>query len=55
MAKLCPVTKEKVLYLECLECEDKQVCKELSNTAYSDTDPDKSIIITKNEDETSYL
>lgn len=23
MAKTCPVTKEKVLYLECLECEDK--------------------------------
>lgn len=50
MAKFCPVTKEQVLYLECLECEDKQVCKELSNAAYSDINPDKSIIIIKNED-----
>ena len=26
MAKFCPVTNDKVLYLECLECEDK-ICK----------------------------
>lgn len=25
MAKICPVTNDKVLYLECLECDDK-VC-----------------------------
>lgn len=27
MAKWCPLTGEKVLYLECLECDDK-VCKD---------------------------
>ena len=26
MAKYCPVTNDKVLYLECLECEEK-ICK----------------------------
>ena len=26
MAKWCPITGEKVLYLECLECDDK-ICK----------------------------
>ena len=30
MAKMCPITKEKVLYLECLECEQKGKCKQLS-------------------------
>ena len=27
MSKLCPIKNEKVLYLDCLECEDK-ICKE---------------------------
>ena len=27
MAKWCPIIKENVLYLECLECEDKP-CRE---------------------------
>ena len=27
MAKICPVTKEKVLYLDCLECDEKGICK----------------------------
>ena len=27
MAVWCPVTEEKVLYLECNECEDKIACK----------------------------
>ncbi len=26
MSKFCPITKEKVLYLECLECDTK-MCK----------------------------
>ncbi len=30
MAKICPVTDEPVLYLECLECDDK-VCKKIEN------------------------
>ena len=27
MSKLCPITKERVLYTECLECEEK-ICKD---------------------------
>ena len=27
MAKICPMTNDKVLYLDCLECEDK-ICKQ---------------------------
>ncbi len=30
MAKICPVINEPVLYLECLECDDK-VCKKMKN------------------------
>lgn len=26
MAKYCPVLKRRVVYLECLECEDKTGC-----------------------------
>lgn len=26
MAKICPITNDKVLYLDCLECEEK-ICK----------------------------
>ena len=29
MAKICPQTGEKVLYLECLECEYKKTCKSI--------------------------
>lgn len=28
MAKYCPLTKEKVLYLECLECESRDDCEQ---------------------------
>ncbi len=24
MSKFCPIRKEKVIYLECLECEDRE-------------------------------
>ena len=27
MSKLCPITKERVLYTECLECKEK-MCKD---------------------------
>ena len=26
MAKICPISNEKVLYLDCLECDEK-ICK----------------------------
>ena len=26
MAKICPLTDKKVLYLECNECEEKRAC-----------------------------
>ena len=29
MAKLCPITSSSVLYLDCLECEEK-VCKKIN-------------------------
>jgi hypothetical protein len=32
MAKYCPITKKKVLYLTCLECEDK-ICEESSENS----------------------
>ena len=35
MAKLCPVTGEKILYTECVECEDRRKCK--SQTRQTDT------------------
>ena len=30
MAMICPITGEKTLYLDCVECEDKKYCKELN-------------------------
>lgn len=27
MSKICPLTKEKVLYAECLDCEVKRECQ----------------------------
>ena len=27
MSKYCPVLKKKVVYLECIDCEDKEKCK----------------------------
>lgn len=27
MAKICPVTNEKVLYLDCLDCDEKECQK----------------------------
>lgn len=33
MAKICPLTNEKVLYLDCNECDDKQLCRKLSRNS----------------------
>lgn len=37
MSKICPVTKDVVLYLDCLECDDK-VCKNNSNENIKEND-----------------
>lgn len=29
--KFCPINKSKVLYIECLDCEDKFICRDLIN------------------------
>ena len=31
MAKKCPLTGEQVVYLTCLECEDKNSCRDHQN------------------------
>lgn len=31
MSKYCPILKRKVIYLDCLECEDKQCEKKQEN------------------------
>ncbi len=33
MAKICPCTGEKVLYLECRECEDRAECRRLNSAS----------------------
>lgn len=39
MAKMCPITNEVVLYLDCIECEDK-ICK-LNHINNNDTKSEK--------------
>lgn len=34
MAKICPQTGEPVLYLDCLECDDKEKCKKMEEESY---------------------
>lgn len=29
MSKRCPIRKERVLYIDCLECEDRSRCDDL--------------------------
>lgn len=46
MAKICPVIKEKVLYVDCLECKEKE-CKKAEikkeeGTVLNDARPKKS-------------
>ena len=31
MSKYCPILKRKIIYLDCLECEDKQCEKKQEN------------------------
>ncbi len=31
MSKFCPLTSKKVLYLECLECDDKANCNSITD------------------------
>ena len=31
MAKFCPIYNKQVLYLECLECKEKNKCKNLKH------------------------
>lgn len=28
MAKICPITDEPVLYLDCQDCDDKRLCRQ---------------------------
>lgn len=37
MAKICPVTNDKVLYLDCLECDDK-ICLKPDKAEYDHSD-----------------
>lgn len=37
MSKYCPVVKRKVVYLDCLECDDKQCLKPTANTESTNT------------------
>ena len=46
MAKICPITNDKVLYLDCLECDDK-VC--LSSTHISSQSEQIKIDIIDNQ------
>lgn len=39
MSKFCPIRKEKVIYLECLECEDRE-CEHPSDEEDKE-EPDK--------------
>ena len=56
MAKICPLTNEKVLYLECNECDDKQLCRELNrnhdliSSILSDKKENSDCIIKENRD-----
>lgn len=36
MAKYCPIRKCKILYIECLECDDKQKCEKLKRKQKDD-------------------
>lgn len=46
MAKICPVTKKYVLYLDCLECEEKEC---MNNRNSSNIDSKENIKIDKDK------
>lgn len=37
MAKICPLTNKVVLYLTCLECEDKGKCKDIKKEGINES------------------
>ncbi len=41
MSKICPETKEKVLYLTCLECEDRFSCGKSTDSETENEDENK--------------
>ncbi len=41
MSKICPITNKKVVYLTCLECDDK-VCKNLKDNFTAQADQFKN-------------
>lgn len=41
MAKYCPIRKEKVIYLECQECEYRLQCHTLQRTEETEYPPRK--------------
>ncbi len=47
MAKICPQTGEKVLYLDCLECEDRKDCDKGLNRKDKNDMIDKNLKIRK--------
>ena len=50
MAVICPITEKPVLYLTCLECEDK-VCKNNDVTLKNDTNKKENIMKRDSENE----
>lgn len=49
MAKFCPVQNRKVLYLECLECEQKECRKENTKRVFSGEKQKRRNIINRTE------
>lgn len=41
MTRRCPVTNELVLYLDCMECELKELCKDLAEHLDSKKEPEE--------------
>lgn len=39
MARRCPITNELVLYLECMDCDQKDLCRSLSTRPAPDRNP----------------
>lgn len=37
MAKTCPYTNKKVLYTECIECENKKACRKAEKSKEKNT------------------
>jgi len=48
MARICPVTNEKVIYLTCLDCEDRCECEE---KGYKSVNRNSEELLETNKDE----